>query len=590
MIETTESIDDQIFLELQNIIDNKSIRTVFQPIVDLRTGNVYGFEALSRGPKGSPLEFPLELFAAAQRYNLHNQLEALCREMALTNSKCLAKGCKIFINFSPYAIYDSDFKDGTTKKLMIDLDIKQSDVVIELTEKASIDDFRAFRINLEHYRNLGFNVAIDDTGAGYSGLQTIVSLHYNYIKIDRSLIENIDKDIVKKALLEVFHKFSKKINAHIIAEGVETLDELDVLIELGIDYAQGYVIARPEEFPTKEYAASNFILQKRKKKTSFNLAFPVAEVARKGISTSPETTTSMVVKMFENIPDLQSVVILCDNTPIGLVTRELIYSRLATQYGYAIFMGRSIKSIMDDNPMIANFYDSIEVVSKIAMERELSKRYNCIIVEKDDEYFGIVSIRDLMDKLSNLQIEHAKNLNPLTSLPGNHIIESEINNRIFQGMPFSVLYADLSNFKPYNDCYGYKKGDEVLLFTAKIIKRTLDDWGTSTDFLGHIGGDDFIILTTPEKDSFICENIIKQFDSQIKGFYHDKDWDSGFVVARDRKGNISNRPLVSIAIAVVTNENRKLENHLQISELASEIKEHVKAQGKSAYLKDRRRV
>jgi len=577
---------DPVLEELRKIIESKNVRTVFQPIVDLKTGEIYGYEALSRGPEGSILESPLNLFAAAQKYNHLFAVEKLCREKVLCNAKKIMSGNKIFINFNPYALFDPEYKEANTKQIIDEFNINQNDLVIELTEKASINDFQTFRVTFEHYNKLGFAIAIDDTGAEYSGLQRIVSLNYKYIKIDPSLIKNVDRDTVKKALLEAFTKFSKKINSYVIAEGVETIDELETLIELGVDFAQGYIIATPSEHCPQEVPIANLILEKNRRKKSYATGVPILEITQKGLTISPEITTSAVINMFENSQELQSLVVLKDTMPVGLVNRELIYGRLATQYGYAIFMSRSIKTIMDDHPMIVNLYDSVEIVSKMAMERELSKRYNCIIVEKDEEYFGIVSIRNLLDKLSALQIEHAKNLNPLTALPGNPNIESEIIARINSDKPFSVLYIDLNNFKTYNDCYGYKKGDEVLLFTARTLKRTLDDQGTSGDFIGHIGGDDFIIITTPERERLICENIIKCFDSQIGGFYLEQDWRNGYVVTRDRQGNISNRPLVSIAIAIVSNEHRKLLNPLQISELASEIKEYVKAQGKSAYLKN----
>lgn len=580
---------DPIFTELKAILDSRDIRTVFQPIVCLKTGSIFGFEALSRGPSGSALESPVELFAAAEKYNLLFALEKLCREKALTNAKGIMDGYKIFINVNPYVIFDPEFKDGATKKIISDLGISQNDIVIELAEKSSIQDFRSFRIALEHYEEQGFNIAIDDTGAGYSGLQTIVSLNYKYIKIDRSLIENIDKDLVKRALLEVFVKFSKKISATVIAEGIETPGELETIIDLGVDYVQGYLIARPSEVCPKELPISNFILHKNRRKRHYTQSPYIAEIAQRGIVISPETITSSVVRMFEELSDLHSLIVLSDTKPVGLVVRERLYSRLATQYGYAVFMGRPIKAIMDEKPMIVDFFDTVENVSQRAMIRDISKLYNCIIVVKDNEYFGVVSIRNLLDKLANLQIEHAKNLNPLTSLPGNPIIEKVITERLASNKLFSVLYIDLNNFKPYNDCYGYKKGDEVLLFTADLLKKSVDEWGTSEDFLGHIGGDDFLLVTTPEKDKLISENIIKRFDSQISRFYLEKHWQRGYVTARDRQGTISRRPLLSIAIAIVSNENKKFENALHVSELASELKEHVKSQEKSAYLKDRRK-
>jgi len=315
----------------------------------------------------------------------------------------------------------------------------------------------------------------------------------------------------------------------------------------------------------------------------------IAQIAKKGTVIALETTTATVVKMFEEFSDLQSLVVLENKKPVGLVVRERLYSRLATQYGYAVFMGRSIKTIMDENPLKVNDCEFIEDVSKSAMERDISRVYNCIIVvNKDGEYCGIVSIRNLLEKLASLQIEHAKSLNPLTSLPGNRIIDMLISQKIITNTPFSVLYIDLNCFKSYNDTYGYKKGDEVLLFTAELLSKIVEDTTEQSGFVGHIGGDDFIIISNPEIDTLISEKIISEFDLKIKDFYSDEDWNNGFVIATDRKGKVSHRPLVSISISIVANDSNAFVSPLEISELAAEIKHHVKSLGKSAYLKERR--
>lgn len=580
---------DPIFEELKNIIATKNIRTVFQPIISMNTGEVLGYEALSRGPEGSPLESPLELFTAAEKYRMLFTLERICREKALINSREIKNGHKIFININPYVVYDPEFKGGVTRSLIEELKLSQKNIVIELTERASINDYRGFRQALEHYKEQGYNIAIDDTGAGYSGLQTIVSISYDYIKIDRSLIQNIDKDPVKQALLEVFIKFARKIDSKVIAEGIETIGELDTLIDLGVDYGQGFIIAKPSDDFIKDIPIVNFIAQKNRRKTQHIPGPFIGEIAQRGIAVTPETQTAAVAQMFEKCDSLHSVIVLEGNKPLGLVMRDRLFSRLGTQYGYAVFMGRAVKLVMDDNPMIVDFYTPIEEVSQRAMEREISNIYDCIIVEKEGEYFGIVSIRNLLEKFARLQIEHAKNLNPLTNLPGNPIIEREITERIEKGEFFSVVYIDLDNFKPYNDCYGYKKGDEVLTFTADVLKKVVNEWGSEEDFIGHIGGDDFVVVTSPQKDELISQNIIKKFDEQISRFYTEEDRKNGYITAKDRQGNFTQKPFISISIAIVSNEYRQIENHLQVSEIAAELKEYAKSQQGSVFIKDRRR-
>ncbi|MTI59829.1 MAG: EAL domain-containing protein [Firmicutes bacterium] len=233
--------------ELNNIIENKKIRTLFQPIVNIKNGRILGYEALSRGPAGTNLENPIRLFDSAKKHGKLFLLESICREKALKRAHIFAGEYKLFINIDPHVIYDTNFQRGTTRQLLKHLSLSQQNIVIEITERTSINDFNTFKKALKHYRRQGYRIALDDTGAGYSGLQSLVSIAFDYIKIDRSLISDIDRDKVKQALLESLVQFGHKISSSLIAEGVERKEELDALNKLGVDYVQGYYIARPAE-------------------------------------------------------------------------------------------------------------------------------------------------------------------------------------------------------------------------------------------------------------------------------------------------------------------------------------------------------
>lgn len=237
--------------ELDRIIQYELITTLFQPIVDLTTGEVVGYEALSRGPQGSSLHQPLKLFKTAREANKLFALEKVCRKQALLNFERLNKSndCRLFLNVDPQVVDDSNFKSGITKKIIDNLSLEQEDIVIELTEHTIINDFQDFDLALDNYRRQGYKLAIDDTGAGHSGLQALVSVSYDFIKLDRSLIQDIDQDFVKQALLESIVEFAAKINSTLIAEGIEHKEELEVLTKLGISCGQGYFIARPAKKP-----------------------------------------------------------------------------------------------------------------------------------------------------------------------------------------------------------------------------------------------------------------------------------------------------------------------------------------------------
>lgn len=398
--------------QLKQIIEKRDIRTVFQPIVNLKNGDIFGYEALSRGPADTIFENPVTLFNYANEQNVLFKLEKIARENALQSARSVDRSLKIFINVDPHVIYDKTFRSGVTRNYLREMAFNENNIVIELTERTFIEDFKAFKMSLDHYREQGFNIAIDDTGAGYSGLQSIVSIPFDYIKIDRSLISGIDTDPVKQALLEAFIKFTKRINSKIIAEGIETRAELDFLIGLEVDYGQGFVISRPQKKLLNKLVIQDFI-RERNKYIPDKLNNPyIGEISLIDVTFQPETETEKVVQVFENNEHIQSVIIVENNHPVGIIMRDKLYYRLRTKYEYAVYMGRPIKLIMNDNPMIVDFHDAIYDVSQRAMSRKHSNIYDSIIVTRNGGYYGSVSIKNLLEKVSSMQVEEAKQCNP----------------------------------------------------------------------------------------------------------------------------------------------------------------------------------
>ncbi len=178
--------------------------------------------------------------------------------------------------------------------------------------------------------------------------------------------------------------------------------------------------------------------------------------------------------------------------------------------------------------------------------------------------------------------------NPLTHLPGNVSILNELQTRIDAKASMAVAYADLDKFKAYNDRYGFGHGDEVIRETARLIIRTVGELGNPGDFIGHVGGDDFVFVTTPDKIDGICEKIVAEFEKASPSFYNKEDQETGFIVGKDRKGIEQKFGLLGISVCVVTNEKRPLEHVAQISEIGAELKEAAKAAERSCYVKDKR--
>ena len=205
----------------------------------------------------------------------------------------------------------------------------------------------------------------------------------------------------------------------------------------------------------------------------------------------------------------------------------------------------------------------------------------------DDYIVKPFNSRELVARVNNtlVRLERNRGANPLTGLRGNNDIEMEIAKRIELENPFSVLYLDLNSFKPYNDVYGFGNGDIAIKMTADVISETVVDIGSPDDFVGHIGGDDFVVLTTPELAETISEIIINKFDTNVLELYTPEDVEKGFITATDRMGNINQFALIGISVAIVYSDRHNITGTLQLAEVAAVLKKKAKskANGKSAY-------
>ncbi len=190
-------------------------------------------------------------------------------------------------------------------------------------------------------------------------------------------------------------------------------------------------------------------------------------------------------------------------------------------------------------------------------------------------------------RLSRLE-ELYLDASPLTRLPGGVAIENALEKRITSGLPLAFCWIDLSNFKAYNDRYGYAKGNEIIKETATIVENTVKALGTADDFVGHVGGDDFVVMTVPDSMTAISGEIIGQFDRRVPDFYEHQDRERGFIVGRTRQGSETRFPLMTICIAIVTNERRRLSSLPEVSAIAAELKGKAKMESKSIYLIDGR--
>lgn len=223
--------------------------------------------------------------------------------------------------------------------------------------------------------------------------------------------------------------------------------------------------------------------------------------------------------------------------------------------------------------------------------REISEgRFDDLpMVQSGDELEDLSkAFKEMAGRLKKLE-EMYLDANPLTRLPGGVAIEEVLKVKLAEEAPLAFCLFDLRHFKGFNDRYGYARGNEVILATAEIIREAVREHEGEGDFIGHIGGDDFVLITGPGRHEIICNAVIEAFDRKIQAFYDLEDRQRGFIQGTTRTGQVVSFPIMTLSIAVVTNQQRKLKSHIQVGEIAAEMKNFAKTFSKSTYVVDRRR-
>jgi EAL domain-containing protein (putative c-di-GMP-specific phosphodiesterase class I) len=228
---------------LLEILHNREVWTAFQPIVEMETRRVMGHEGLSRGPRGSELEPPMQIFGLAARNGLVEELERACRKQAFVDWAGTGLTGRLFINTVPATVRDPSFLGRGVLDYVGAMSPRL--VTLEINERQVIENLNLYREAMHAFLELGFTFAIDDVGAGYSGLETMANLGASYFKVDMGLVRHCHQKRVNRQVIRAILEMAKGVGATVIAEGIETADEATALLELGVRYGQGYHYGRP---------------------------------------------------------------------------------------------------------------------------------------------------------------------------------------------------------------------------------------------------------------------------------------------------------------------------------------------------------
>jgi len=542
---------------LARVLQDRQLHAVFQPIVDLRDGGVHAHEALIRGPVGTPLHSPDALLSAAAKEGLGYEFEMACIVTQLHAWGKLRQSGRLFLNISAEVMVELVAHRGIGHLLeQLSLSgVLPRYVVLEITEHERVKDMDRLDEVVSALRETGISIALDDFGDGRSSLRLWSQLRPEIVKIDKYFVQNIsataDKLKTVRALLQIADIFETSL----VAEGIENAQDLRVIRDLDVRYCQGFFLGRPESQPLLEVGeavtellndAPIAVYPESAQQVNSGLINGFNII--KAPTVTPKTTNNAVASIFQLEPNLHAVAVLEKGRPVAIINRLLFMNQYAKLY-YRDLSGR--KSCMEnantEPRLIEKNYQIDELVGILTSE---DQRYltDGFIVTDNGCYLGLGTGDQLVRNVTESRIEAARHANPLTFLPGNIPITQHIERLLRKQTRFVACYADLNSFKPFNDCYGYWRGDAMIRLLASVIKTQCD---AQRDFLGHVGGDDFIVLFQSPDWRERCQRIIAEFNAQAVHLFEESARLAGGIEAEDRQGVRRFFPLTTLSIGAV---------------------------------------
>ncbi len=380
------------------ILQEGVVRSVFQPIVSLKDGSIFAYEGLSRVfVESMPVNIE-KAFELAKKENRLWDFEVLCRSKVLENARKKPMHAKLFINVDANVMKDPEMKTGFTYNKLCEIGFDAEQIVFEITEKSAIESLKEFSDTIEHYRNQKYFIAVDDYGSGYSGLNRVCAFSPDFIKIDMDLVRDIDKDTIKKSVVAATVSFCRESGIKVIAEGIETFDELKTLVRLGVDYGQGYFLAKPDyEFVDITYDAKLQIIklyQKYQMQNMPSIFSKIKQLSKFRIVFSSEMSLEKAYELMQlNIGVCEVFVIDKNNCVVGKVSKSFLKAHIDCTTNTDKV---KLSDILSEKFAIIDCDTSIEKAVNIAMQRELEHLYEAIAITKNGRYIGSVSIKDLL--------------------------------------------------------------------------------------------------------------------------------------------------------------------------------------------------
>ncbi len=570
---------------LERVLQYKLLHPVFQPIINLRDASIHAHEALIRGPKESALHTPDALLKAAADEHLGFELEVACISAQLRTWGPLTGVGRIFINISADVLTKLILTRGTPGllNLISAAGVLPRTVVLEITEHERVDDMDQLAELVQGIRTAGISLALDDFGDGRSSLRLWSQLRPEIVKIDKYFTKNISQHADKLKTIKALLQIADIFDTALVAEGIENAQDLRVLRDMGIAFGQGYFLGYPDEQPIQRLGTeAKQVLSEREIVVfpQLSRANPEGRLNHLAIIKAPtahtQTSNDEVEAIFIKNPQLHAVAVLDGERPAAIINRLQFMNEYSKLYFRELWGRKSCMINANAQPRVIERDHSVDELVGILTSEDQRYLMDGFIVTDNGSYVGLGTGDQLVRSVTETRIEAARHANPLTFLPGNIPISQHIERLLKNQGRFVACYADLNSFKPFNDCYGYWRGDEMIRLLAHIAKKHCE---AQRDFLGHVGGDDFILLFQSPDWRSRCEQLVSEFNEQALGLFDEAARQAGGIQAEDRYGVPRFFPCTTVSVGAIAIEGGQFSRAEDVANLAALAKHDAKQAG-----------
>lgn len=577
---------------LAGLMRSNGLYPVFQPIVSLRDGAIYSHEALIRGPQDTLFHTPDALLAAAAQESLNFEFENFCVTVALERWGALRESGRLFVNISAQVLVQVLKYCGrdALMELVSGFGVLPRLLVLEITEYERVSDMDYLASVVREIRSAGVSLALDDFGDGRSSLRLWSQLKPEFVKIDKYFTKDISQHADKLKTIQALQQIAAIFDTSLVAEGIETEDDLRVLRDLGITYGQGYFLGRPALLPREQIEAKALDVMRDRRVAVFpelRRASHAGSLSRLAVVEAPavglSTTNDELAILFLAHTKLHAVAVIDGTRPVGIINRAHFMDEYSKLYYREVWGRKPCMVHANLEPRLIERDHNVDELIGILTSDDQRYLADGFIVTDNGRYEGLGTGEQLVRSVTETRIEAARHANPLTFLPGNIPISQHIDRLLSSGVEFVACYADLNNFKPFNDQYGYWRGDEMIRLVAQLALAHCDP---QRDFVGHVGGDDFIILYQSADWELQCQRIVTEFAEHAIELFDVSAREAGGIHAEDRHGVSRFFPLTTISIGAVKIQRDEFSSAEQVASAAALAKHDAKTHGEGLLVRD----